>query len=186
MKNKCLVIYSSMSGNTEKVALRINKTFEKNGWKCDVFKIGKDLDVKNPPFDYGDYDFLCAGSPTIFALPVQEIIEVMRQNSRKLGMHKLVPGPKCSIVFSTYGGAHLGPREAEACLTFLAIECEHLGFKTIGEFSCPGKYVDYATPEWYHGDIRDRPNEKDLKNAAGFVEKVLQSKEVEMLQNQAK
>jgi len=41
--------------------------------------------------------------------------------------------------------------------------------------------VDYATPEWYHGDIRDRPNEQDLQNAETFVEGILQSECVKEL-----
>ena len=113
------------------------------------------------------------------ALPTQEIVEVMRQSSRKsAGMRKVRPGPKCGIACATYGGAHLGPREAEANLTLLEIEIEHLGFKSIGTFSCPGKMVDYATPEWYHGDIRDRPNDADLQRAAQFVKDTLRSDSV--------
>jgi len=182
MSKKCLILYASNTGNTEKVAFKIRETFDKHGWECDVFKIGRGYDVKNPPFDFDDYDFLCAGSLTFYALPTQEIVEVMRQSSReKAGMRKVEPGPKCAIAFATYGGAHLGPREAEANLALLEIEIEHLGFKSVGTFSCPGKMVDYATPEWYHGDIRDRPNEQDLQRAADFMEEILQSDEVKAL-----
>lgn len=34
-------------------------------------------------------------------------------------MRKVEPGPKFGIAFATHGGAHLGPREAEANLTLL-------------------------------------------------------------------
>jgi len=178
---KCLILYSSLSGNTEKVAHRIRGAFRQNGWECDMFKIVKGFDLWHPPFDFDNYDFLCVGSPTIMALPTQEVVELMRQHSRKKsGMRKVEPGPRGAIAFATYGGAHLGPREADACLALLEIEIEHLGFKSVGRFCCPGKYVDYATPEWYHGDIRARPNAQDLQKAADFVQDVLQSGQVQV------
>ena len=78
MAKKSLVLYASMTGNTEKVALRFKKVFDKNGWECDVFKIEKNTDLKNPPFDYHNYDFLCVGSPVIASLPVKDVIEILR------------------------------------------------------------------------------------------------------------
>lgn len=67
MGKKCLIIYSSYTGNTEKVALRFKNTFEREGWVCDVFKIGKKAkDILHPPFDIDKYDFVCVGSGYIF------------------------------------------------------------------------------------------------------------------------
>jgi len=178
MNKKCLIIYSSFTNNTEKVAMRIKETFEKKGWTCDSFNVEKNIDVENPPFNYDDYDFICAGSAVIWALPSDKVVNVMRIQSRKTAYNKIVPGPKCGIVFATYGGAHLGPKEAEAALKLLEIEIEHLKFRCIGSFSCPGKYVNHDTPDWYHGDIRNRPNKDDLNRAAQFIEDKIQSKEV--------
>ena len=62
MGKKCLVAYSSFSGNTEKVAERIKSTFEKHGWQCDMFKVAEKPDLKNIPFKFRDYDFVCVGS----------------------------------------------------------------------------------------------------------------------------
>ena len=39
MAQRCLMIYASLTGNTEKVALRMKSTFEKHGWECDAFKL---------------------------------------------------------------------------------------------------------------------------------------------------
>ena len=33
MGKKCLIAYSSITGHTEKVALKFKETFEKQGWK---------------------------------------------------------------------------------------------------------------------------------------------------------
>ncbi len=62
MDKRCLIIYSSFTKNTEKIAMRIKETFEKKGWSCDSFNVEKNIDVENPPFNYDDYDFICAGS----------------------------------------------------------------------------------------------------------------------------
>lgn len=171
---KCLIIYSSRSGSTEKVANRIKEVFDKNGWDVDIFKIEHGFNVKNPPFDFEDYDFLCAGSGTYLRLPTQELLEVMRNySSKKYGSKRIDPGPKQGLVFVTYAGAHLGPKEAAANLAILDIEVEHVGFKTSASLSCPGRYKDYDTPEWFHGDLRDRPNEDDLVGIQERVESIL-------------
>jgi len=205
---KSLIIYSSYTGNTEKVALRFKKTFEKKGWDCDIFKIDKKTDINNPPFQYGNYDFLCVGSPVMIGLPASEIINVMTRNPQsphyyqptieefvmmrvknpdfiphppeklpentKPPVGKLFPGPRKGIVFVTYGGIHLGPKEALPALTMLEVEMEHLNFKCVGSFSCPGKHGNHDTPDWWHGDIRNRPHERDLQKAEIFLEEKLE------------
>ena len=65
------------TGNTEKVALRFQDTFKKIGWECDAFKVDADTDFTNLPFNYQDYDFLCIGSPVIFKLPSEEVINLL-------------------------------------------------------------------------------------------------------------
>jgi len=207
MGNKCLIVYSSMSGNTEKVALRFKSTFEKNGWECDIFKIRKRAeDILNPPFDINSYDFICAGSGIRAHLPYNEILNMLR--GLRLGMDprvalvgrdetipyitepmpklpplrealnfhkKIVLGPdsKKGVVFVTYAGCEFGPKEAEPSLQLLDLEIAHIHFKCIGHFCCPGKYINYPTPRWYHGDIRDRPNKRDLLKAEMFIEEKL-------------
>ncbi|MFH2091648.1 MAG: hypothetical protein ABIJ31_04720, partial [Pseudomonadota bacterium] len=170
---KCLIIYGSRTRNTEKVAKRIKQAFNTHGWHCDIYNMEKSIDIENLPFDFEDYDFICAGSGVYWALPSEKVVMAMRLVSRRTSYSKIVPGPKRGMVFATYGGAHLGPKEAEAALKLLEIEIEHLSFKCVGAFVCPGKYVNRATPEWYHGDIRNRPNEEDLGQAEALVNKLL-------------
>jgi hypothetical protein len=211
MGKKCLIMYSSYTGNTEKVALRFKSTFERNGWACDVFKIRKKAeDILNPPFDVKDYDFLCAGSGIRAHLPYNETLNVLRRF--RLGMdprialrnrdetipyikepvpdmplpdddpnimrfhRKIVLGPddKKGVVFVTYAGYEFGPKEAEPSLQLLELEIEHLRFKCIGRFCCPGRYLNNPTPGTFHGDIRDRPNETDLLKAEIFIEEKLE------------
>ncbi len=89
---------------------------------------------------------------------------------------KIVLGPASppAVVFVTYSGYEFGPREAEPALSLLQLEIEHLGFRCLGRFSCPGRFLDDPTPLAYHGDIRDRPNEADLTRAEYFLEDCLQ------------
>jgi len=179
---RCLIIYASYSGNTERVANTIREVFVKNGWTCDCFNIKPGFDVENPPFDFEDYEFLCVGSLIIWGLPPDEILEVMRIVSRRSGWvayGKVVPGPKRGLAFVTYAGAHLGPKEAIPALKLLELEMEHLKFKCAGLLSAPGKYIRAAphhTPTWYHGDHIVRPNEEDIKRIAKAVQKILDSK----------
>jgi hypothetical protein len=93
MAQKALVLYSSKTGNTEKVAIRFKETFEGKGWECDIFKVNK----KTSPdlaesIDYSKYDFLCVGSYVWGSLPSNEILDVMRHNPQ-------------SVHFSTAPGA---------------------------------------------------------------------------------
>lgn len=79
MRKKCLITYTSFTGNTEKVALRFRKTFEAKGWQCDMFKVRKNADdILRPPFDVRSYDFLCAGSGLRAHLPYNEVLNMLR------------------------------------------------------------------------------------------------------------
>ncbi len=208
MGRKCLIVYSSFTGNTEKVALRFKSTFEREGWGCDLFKVRKRAeDILNPPFDLNDYDFVCAGSGLRAHLPYNEVLNLLRRfriggdprivlrnrdetipyikepmpepppPGAMIGHHrKIVLGPdsKKGVIFVTYSGYEFGPKEAEPALQLLALEIEHIGFKCIGLFCCPGKFLDNPTPGTYHGDIRRRPDERDLLKAEMFIEEKLE------------
>ena len=179
---KSLIIYQTMTGNTEKVALRFQKVFTSKGWQCDIFKIDKNTDFASLPFKFESYDFLCAGSGVYMALPGKEITELMfkythqtKRDGKIVRVHRMIiPGPKTGVVFVTYAGTHLGPKEAEPALSLLELNIEHLRFKCIARFSCPGGISKTATPGQWFGDIRGRPNERDLRKAEIFMEEILE------------
>jgi hypothetical protein len=209
MGKKCLITFSSFTGNTEKVALRFKETFEKNGWQCDIFKVRKNAeDILRPPYDIRQYDFICAGSGLRAHLPYNEVLNMLRgfrtgmdprialrnrdetipyitepvpeipphKKDPKMFHRKMILGPDSprSVVFITYGGYEFGPKEAEPAVQLLALELEHIGFQFIGKFCCPGKYLDDPMPRTFHGDIRGRPDEKDLLKAQMFIEDKLE------------
>jgi flavodoxin len=52
MAKRCLVVYSSFTGNTGKVAEPFRSTFRRNGWTCVRVKVQKTADdILNPRFD---------------------------------------------------------------------------------------------------------------------------------------
>jgi len=207
MGKRCLIVYSSRTGNTAKVAQRIKTTFERHGWACESFRISKDSDLMNPPFSFKNYDFVCVGSGVIMHAPQEEILTLIRKQffgidprillksadgETPIGIrekynpaetktavnphHKIVLDDASgkAVVFATYAGNEFGPKEAEPSLMLLELEIEHLGFDCIGRFCCPGKSGNSPTPMAYHGDIRDRPNERDLTKAEMFIEEKLE------------
>jgi hypothetical protein len=214
MDKKALVLYASYTGNTEKVAVRLESTFVKNRWSCDRIQIRKrSEDILHPRFDLACYDFVCVGSGIRSHLPYNEILNVLRrlrlgadpryslrmrdetipyieeplpkgpppwtaqslvESHRKID---LGPGSPRAIVFVTYSGCEFGPKEADPSLRLLDLEIEHLGFRCVGHFSCPGRFLDHPMPNAYHGDIRHRPDEHDLLVAERFLEKRLREAE---------
>jgi hypothetical protein len=208
MGKRCLITYSSITGNTEKVALKFKETFENKGWQCDIFKVRKNAkDILRPPFNLPSYDFVCAGSGLRAHLPYNEILNMLRgfrtgmdpritlrfrdetipyinepipeipqHKSPKTDHGKIVLGPDSprAAVFITYAGYEFGPKEAEPAVQLLALELEHIGFQYVGSFRCPGKYVDDPMPRTFHGDIRGRPDERDLLKAQMFIEEKLE------------
>lgn len=48
---KVLILYSSYTGNTEKVAHRLKEAFEKSNHEIDIYKIDKSIVPEDPPFN---------------------------------------------------------------------------------------------------------------------------------------
>jgi len=150
MAKKGLIIYQSNTGNTEKVALRFKKVFDKRGWDTTMFKVTKKTSVHNCPINFNNYDFLCVGSGVYKQLPPEQIVDILYYVSHPVvesgdkprdsgfAHERIVPGPKLGVVFATYAGEDLGPKEAEPSLALLELEMEHLKFKSIGRFACLG------------------------------------------------
>jgi flavorubredoxin len=187
-----LIVYASQTGNTEKIALRFKKAFENMGWKCDAFKVTQDTDFSKLPFDYHNYDFLCIGTPNIFKKPSDEINNYflphlpgqpppspptnMSDNaevqSTPVEPIKFGPNDKKGVVFASYSGIYLGPKEVEPVLSYMSVLMEwQLRFQCVGRFSCPGKYPRHTG--WYKG-LDQRPSERDLLKAEIFIEETIE------------
>ena len=63
-RNNALVVYYSVTGNTEKVAEAIGRGLTEAGLKVDIKRIESPEEV-----DFYGYDLVCFGSPVLHALP---------------------------------------------------------------------------------------------------------------------
>jgi hypothetical protein len=80
---------------------------------------------------------------------------------------------KKGVVFMTYAGKHLGPKEVEPAISMLALEIEHIPFKCVGRFACPGTHGEDIPDQWFK-DLSERPKERDLLKAEIFLEEILE------------
>jgi hypothetical protein len=204
MAKKSLIVYASRTGNTEKVALSFKKAFEKKGWECDMFKVGPKTDVRNPPFNLEDYDFLCAGSLVVEGQPVKEAKDILFYNplsahsppwspgerSVSPGERSVSPGERPSEPAKPWSKIVLGPEDKKG-VVFVTFSGQHLGWKealpaleTLAlelehlRFQCVGRFSCPGREGNIEGlsfkDLTERPNERDLLKAEIFMEEILE------------
>lgn len=150
MRN-AIVMYSSITGNTEKVAQKFAEVLKAYNFNVALEKVYPQRDYIKNPIYFDDCDLLCLGAPIIAALPYKELSSVIGWSGKHVDLFKGVrPNPsapgrlRVGVVFSTFGGTVAGPRE---CLPTLALEKEYLqlyGFTPVGEFACPGKQLRHG------------------------------------------
>jgi flavodoxin len=161
---KALIVYYSMTGNTQKVALAIQQGLRKAGLEPTVKKAVEAIDE-----ELYDYEVVCLGTPVVHGLPPHPMMKFMLEIGYKYRNRKLVwlnrqntPGKK-AVVFVTYSGPHIGVREAVPAGKYLAQSLEHIGFET-EEWYVVGEFHGWeeANTKGRMGDIRGRPNAEDL------------------------
>ncbi|MCG6881113.1 MAG: flavodoxin, partial [Deltaproteobacteria bacterium] len=166
---KILNLYFSSTGNTEKVANRIDETVRELGHTIDTVKLGS----KRPSFDILDYDFVFVGSGVYRQLPGKSLMdfnlemiqtyvkkgEIKRSSPRRTGYNV--------VAYCTYGGVHTGINEAIPAVKFMGQLFDHLGYNIIGEWYVVGEYktekLKSHSVGGRLGDIRGRPNQADLE-----------------------
>ena len=162
-KRKSLIIYASVTGNTEKVAMKFKQVFDKFGWQCDTLKVTRKTDVKQATYNVSDYDLLCIGGPIwggnvppfLYDGPQSMLGNMLVPVPPPPGDEEAEPvetpdmnagwGPKKGIVFVTYGGECQGPMETQVALACLEYRLESAMIKCIGKFACcGGQWVESA------------------------------------------
>lgn len=179
-----LNLYFSLTGNTEKVALKIQDTVRELGQNVETVKVtSEDIDV-----DILKFDFVFVGSGVYGQLPGIPMIDLHRKLLQKYNEEgKIKPAsprrPSAEVVvYCTYGGVHTGINEAIPAVKFMGQLYDHLGYTIVGEWYIVGEYKT----ESFHdrstggrlGDIRGRPNEKDLKEVAEKVKGILKASSI--------
>ena len=162
---RALIVYCSMTGNTEKVAYAIEEACKKAALNPTVKNV---VDVFTE--DFYDYDLVCVGTPVMNGLPHKLMMKFMsiradeyrRRSEVRINMKK-IPG-KNALVFVTYSGPHVGLSEAIPAGKFIKQELEHFGFEVKGEWYIVGEFHGWeeGSIKGKLGDIRGRPNAEDL------------------------
>jgi flavodoxin len=177
---KAAIIYWSKGGNTEKVAMAIQEGLEASGVQVSSLKTSEANDL-----DWFDYDLVCLGFPSYQRHPPGEVDNYLknkfggyRQQGRIKTASPKVPG-KYALVFCTYSGPHTGINEAIPAVKYAGQFFDHLGFTVLDEWYVVGKFhgSEEHSTKGRLGDIRDRPNEEDLKkikaDAAQLLKRML-------------
>lgn len=162
---KALLVYSSNTGNTEKVALAIRLGLEAAG-----VKVMLKAPVIAADYDIFEYDLVCVGSPSIQwhpAKPIEDFLKKRLEVYRKQG--KIKPSApkvvgKYALVFCTYSGPHTGLDEATPAGKYMRQFFEHFGFTVLDEWYVLSEYCGNLenSTQGRMGDIRGKPTASDL------------------------
>lgn len=163
---KALIIYFSATGNTEKVALTIQKGLRKGGLQPIIKKVSEAYEE-----ELYDYDLVCFGTPVLHTLPPPPVMKFIRKKMREYGVERKevrvpateIPG-KNALIFVTFSGPHCGVVEAVPAGKYVCALFAHLGFKVKGEWYVVGEFHSSKalSVRGFLGDIRGRPNVEDL------------------------
>jgi len=148
---KCVVVYSSMTGNTEKVAKSMHKALEEAAGGCDIFPI-----KEANPHKLGGYDLIAFGYP-LMGPQLKQNVETFLNNLRYVG-------GKHIYLFSTSDSSD---NNHGKCVPKLK---EH-GMITIGSKSWHGAvYGPLGDPTPGGGD--GHPDKTDLADAASYAKQM--------------
>ena len=176
-KMDALIVYDSLSGNTEKVAQRIYETSAQS-LPSQIVRVNNDTDIDLPA-----HDLVFIGSAVIDWLPtktmtsfVQRAMKAANKQGRIKPAAPIIPG-KFAVCFATFGGPHIGVGEARPMTLWLRSALEHLGFIVLDEWHVPGQFTN--RPELNQlgrlGNIEGRPDEHDLHDIENRVRGTLAS-----------
>ena len=174
-EGKAMVLFWSKNGNTEKVARRIHDTLKNAGMNVSISEINQDERV-----EYLDYNMIFLGAPVYQNLSPQPVLSFLRKNKLRDGVEIIASAPEtpgvAAVPFCTYGGGHTGYNEADPMLKHIGQYFEHEGIRVVDHIAVLGNFPEaseaYNTTGRF-GDIRDRPNEQDLKEVEWRVRGIL-------------
>ena len=148
---KCAIIYFSLTGNTEKVALAIQKGVQQVSGNCDLIKM-----KEANPRALKKYDLIGLGSPVIGL----EIIGTEPPNFRAFINSLRFVGGKHAFVFCTHG------THSEMFFPRVIRSLKRRGIAVIGTGDWYGSVYLSAMPKPYPTD--GHPDSLDLKEAEEF------------------
>ena len=74
-QRRALILYATMTKNTEKIAKWFQETFESYQWEVTMYRMKNNmaLDEMQPNVYFDDYDVVCLGSPIVAGYPLKVI-----------------------------------------------------------------------------------------------------------------
>lgn len=175
---KILNLYYSQTGNTEKIAQKIDDTLKTLVQDVDTLQAKKGLSI-----DILKYDFIFVGSGVYQWLPGKPLLDILRGHRQKYsdaGKIKScapkLPNKKV-VIYCTYAGIHTGINEAVPAVKFTGQLFDHLGFTILDEWYFIG---DFKTDDMEKfntggrlGDITGKPDARDLKEVEERVKSII-------------
>jgi flavodoxin len=169
---KILNLYFSTTGNTQKVAQRIEETLLQLGHSVDTTKVTRDTEV-----EILDYDFVFIGSGVYTWMPGKPLIDFIAKQREKYRSYGIKPASprlagKKAVIYCTFGGGHTGTNEAVPAVKYMGQLFDHLGYDILDEWYIVGEFHGKLAPlseTGRMGNTKGRPNEADLKEVAEKV-----------------
>jgi hypothetical protein len=162
---QALIVYWSQGGNTRKAAQALQAGLQEAGLAVALKTVDEAGDD-----DWFAYDLVCLGFPSYQWSPPKPMEDYLNRRFtayRKEGRIR-VSTPrvgKLALMFCTYSGQHTGLGEAVPATLRAGQFFDHLGFDLLEPWHIVGQYhgLEEANTLGRLGDIRNRPNEEDLK-----------------------
>jgi multimeric flavodoxin WrbA len=174
---KALVLYCSITGNTEKVARAIAAGLLAGGLQTTLMKY---QDADN--VDWLDYDLVCVGSPSYnwnVPQPFNDFLRKMFVNYRNTGRIKPYSPRvgKSALVFCTYSGPHTGINEAIPAGLYMGQFFDHLGFDILDYWYVLSEFIGSleASTQGRMGDIRGLPTAEELDTIADSAQALVRN-----------
>jgi hypothetical protein len=181
---RTLIMYWSATGNTEKIANTIRDTLIREGITPTLKKVAEAANE-----ELYNYELVFLGAPSYSFLPPDPVLKYTRA---KMKLHRergdikpgapQIPG-KTALIFCTYSGPHTGIDEATPVGDYLGQFFEHIGFKVAAKWYIVGEYHgdEILSTKGRLGDIRGRPNAKDLaeveNNTLALIKSIISKNE---------
>jgi hypothetical protein len=178
MMIKSLVLYSSVTGNTEKVAQRIAEVLRRKGHDVAIVKVDDKTNV-----DFLAYNLVFLGSAVHQWLPTNMLVNYVKRMLKTYFTSSVIvpccpirPG-KYAVCFCTYSGPHTGVSEAIPATKWMRAFLEHVGFTVLEEWYTVGEFKksEENSTKGRLGNIKGRPDKHDLAEIENKVIGIIHS-----------